>query len=69
MANLKTGASRKQSTPNFPKNKNLMCSFPETPVSRFAFLPYYRRINLFQANAPTLYHLKTPENQMFSKVL
>ena len=63
MANLKTGASRKQSTPNFPKNEHLppdtytyvcvpggkkclfygkfgVLCFLETPVLRFALLPY-----------------------------
>ena len=67
MATLKTGVSRKQSTPNFPKNEDFLppdtytyvcvsrskrCSFCETfgvlcfletPVLRFALLPYYRR--------------------------
>ena len=65
-ANLKTGVSRKQSTPNFPKNEHFLPSdthtykcvsggknvrffgkfdvlcFLETPVLKFAFLPYYR---------------------------
>ena len=49
-ANLKTGASRKQSTPNFPKNEHKKCSFfgkfgvlcfLEEPVLRFALLPYW----------------------------
>ena len=52
MANLKTGVSRKQSTPNFPKNEHFLppytekfdvLCFLETPVLRFALLPYYRR--------------------------
>ena len=59
-ANLKTGLSRKQSTSNFPKNRHFLCisggkkclffgklgvpCFLETPVLRFALLPYYRRI-------------------------
>ena len=57
MANLKTGVSRKQSTPKFPKNRNFLppdkkclffgnfgvLCFLETPVLRFAFLPYYRQ--------------------------
>ena len=82
-ANLKTGASRKQSTPNFPKNEHFLpsdtpeacnfikketlvcvsggkkCSFfgkfgvlcfLETPVFRFALLPYYRR-----SDAPNIF--------------
>ena len=58
MANLKTGASRKQSTPNFPKGEHFLppdkkCSFfgkfdefyfLETSVLRFSLLPYYRRV-------------------------
>ena len=58
MANLKTGVSRKQSTPNFPKNEHFLppykkCSFfgkfgvlcfLQTAVLRFAILPYYRRV-------------------------
>ena len=67
MATLKTGVSRKQSTPNFPnfpKNRHFLppgyvcvsegkkcpffgkfdvLCFLETPVLRFALLPYYRR--------------------------
>ena len=63
-ANLKTGVSRKQSTPKFPKNKHFLphtyvcvsggkkclffgnfgvLCFLETPVLRFALLPYSRR--------------------------
>ena len=58
MTNLKTGARKKQSTPNFPKNehflpsdthtqnfsKNLAFCFLLTPMLRFALLPYYRQI-------------------------
>ena len=45
--NLKTGVSRKQSTPNFRKclflgKFDVLC-FLETPVLRFALLPYYRQ--------------------------
>ena len=58
-ANLKTGVLRKQSTPNFPENEYFLPSggkkclffgkfgvfcFLETPVLRFALLPYYRRM-------------------------
>ena len=50
--NLKTGVSRKQSTPNFPKNEHFLCAsegkkcFLETTVLRFALLPYYQRMSL-----------------------
>ena len=58
MPNLKTGVSRKQSMPNFPKNEHFLppdththmyvsggtklgvLCFLETPVFRFALLPY-----------------------------
>ena len=48
------GVSRKQSTPNFPKNEHFLppdththvLCFLETPVLRFALLPYHRRISL-----------------------
>ena len=50
-ANLKTGVSRKQSTPNFLKNEHFLCvsdgkkCFLETTVLRFALLPYYQRMS------------------------
>ena len=60
MTNLKMVVSGKQSTANFPQNKHFLppdthkkCSFfekfdvlcfLETPILRFALLPYYRRI-------------------------
>ena len=43
--NLKTGVSKKQSTPNFPKNKHWTLCFLEIPVWRFTFLSYYRRVS------------------------
>ena len=58
--NLKTGVSRKQSTPKFPKNEHQrvrnvsffgkigMLCFLETSVLRFALLPYYRRVHLLK---------------------
>ena len=81
MANLKTGVSKKQSTPKFPKNKHFlppdthtyvcvsggkkclffrnfdMLCFFETPVLRFAILPYYRRIHTLK-NMDTNYFIK-----------
>ena len=71
MANLKTGVSRKQSTPSFPKNKYFLPPDMHTYVClsrgkkysffgkfgglcffgtlglRFAFLPYYRRFQIW----------------------
>ena len=84
--NLKTGASRAQSTPNRPKNEHFFtpdthtyvslsggkkCSFfekfgvlcfLETPVLRFALLPYYWRTScyfqklLYTESTSTLFH-------------
>ena len=60
--------TRKQSTPNFPKNEHFLfpwgkkCSFSRkfgvlcflvTSVLRFAFLPYYRRLYLFCSSCVT----------------
>ena len=38
-----TGDSRKESTPNFPKNEHFLPPDTHTSVLRFALLPYYRR--------------------------
>ena len=57
--------SRKQSTPKFPKNKHFLppdthvclffgnfgvLCFLETPVLRFALLPYSRRVTLIEVD-------------------
>ena len=57
-ANLKTEVTRKQSTPNFPKNKHFLP--PDTyTVLRFALLSYYRRIEVILMSSLTLYQNKT----------
>ena len=75
MSNLKTGVSRKQSTPNFPKNEHLppdthtyvfgVLCFLETPVLRFALLPYYRRTNLVKSRHLSDLIPKMPEKCSF----
>ena len=53
-ANLKTGVSRKQSTPDFPKNEHILP--PDTPMCAYQGLRYVR----FSENLACFVFLKLP---------
>ena len=44
--NLKTGVTRKGSTPKFPKNEHFLPPDTYTDDLRFALLPYHRQFSL-----------------------